>query len=188
MRLSDKGLVSYIIDNKTKVYFPNNPKKISDILKEKQEIIKKAIPSLEELFKRKTEKKSTEFFAGKKAIRSILDEQLNQKQEILVLGGNTNASKILKEYFPHYNLIRKENKIPMKIIYSGTNNKKPSKIPLCKTKQMPEKFGGEVAINIYGNNVALFLWNIESPFVILIKQKEVAESFKDYFNYLWKTL
>lgn len=188
MRLSDKGLVSYLIEGGTKVYFPNDPKKLPRILEEKKQKIEKAMPDLEALFKKRTEKKSTQFFAGKKSVRNILDRQLEQKDEILIIGGSTRASEILKEYFPRYNLIRKEKKIPMKIIYSGKDYKKPPKLPLCKTKLMPKGKGGDIAINIYGDNVALFLWNLEAPFVILIHQKEVADSFRDYFDYIWNSL
>jgi len=111
----------------------------------------------------------------------------SKKNEILILGGNTQAPEIMKEYFPRYNLIRKEKNIPLKIIYSGRDGK-PEKIPLSKSKKMPEGMGGDIAINIYGDNVALLMWNLDNPFGILIKEKEVADSFKDYFNFIWKKL
>jgi len=76
----------------------------------------------------------------------------------------------------------------MKIIYSGVKYKNPPKIPLSKTKHFPKGLGGDTAINIYGDNVAILLWTHEEPFAILIRNKEVAQSFKDYFDFIWKSL
>lgn len=188
MRLSDKALVSYMIDEGTKKYFPSNPNKINELLEEKKKSFAEALPVLAELYSQKSQKKSTEFFMGKKGIRAVLEEQLNQKNEILVLGASTRASEIIKEFFPRYHMVRAERSIPMKIIYSGKGYKKPEKISLVKSKIMPEKVGGDVAINIYGDNVAMIMWNFDSPFAILIKQKEVADSFKDYFKFIWNNL
>ena len=65
---------------------------------------------------------------------------------------------------------------------------KKQKIKMCETKNMPKGMGGDVALNIYGNNVALIMWREENPFVILIHQKEVADNFRDYFDFIWSKL
>ena len=192
MRLSDKGLVSYIIADGFKVYIANNPKILKTIIEKRKSVIDEALPDLEKIFQENAQKKSTKFFMGKKGIRNILDDQLNQKSEILVLGGSKYAPKLLREYFPKYNIIRSERKIPLKIIYSGhakTENKIEAEKPkLAKTKKLPENIGGDIAINIYGDNVALLMWNLDNPFAILIHEKEVADSFRDYFNFIWRKL
>ena len=149
------------------------------------------MPELNNLFKQKAQEKSTEFFMGKKGIRQILESQLKQKEEILVLGGNPDAQNFLKEYFPKYNLIRKEKNIPIKIIYSQKEKRKTEPtllIPLSKIKYFPEKTGGDIAINIFSDNVALLMWNLQNPFAILIHEKEVADSFRSYFEFIWKKI
>ncbi len=188
MRLADKSLVSYIIEDKVKIYIPSNPETLKTIIEEKEKSLKQILPELTTLFNQKAKEKSTEFFMGKKGIRSILEAQLKQKSEILVLGGNPNAQNFLLEYFPRYNLLRKERKIPIKIIYSQKEKAKPKKIPLSKIKYFPEKTGGDIAINIFGDSVALLMWNLQNPFAILINEKEVADSFRSYFEFIWKKL
>lgn len=188
MRLSEKSLVSYIIENEVKVYIPNNPKILKEVLEEKKKVLEQALPDLEKLFHEQAEAKSTKFFMGKKGIKQILESQLEQKKEILVLGGSPKAPELLKEYFPRYHLIRTEKRIPMKIIFSSKDSQKLPKIPLCKSKQMPNSLGGDIAINVYGNNVALLMWNLDNPFAILIHEKEVSDSFRDYFNFIWEKL
>lgn len=186
-RLSDKGLVSYIIKDGVKRNIANNPERLKEIIDEKEKSINEELPNLIGMFKQNTEKKSTQFFMGKKGIQYILDEQLAVKKEVLILGGSNVAHDMLKYYFPKYDLIRKEKKIPMKIIYSG-DKKKKHKHPLSKEKHMPKGMGGDMALNIYGKNVALIMWNEENPFAILINQKEVADNFRDYFKFIWDKL
>jgi sugar-specific transcriptional regulator TrmB len=188
MRLSDKALVSYMVDEGTKKYFPSNPGRINEIIEEKKKMFSEALPGLKEMFAQRAGKKSTQFFMGKKGIRAVLDEQLEIGEEILVLGASAGASDIIREYFPRYHLIRAKSKIPMRIIYSGKKHHKTEKLALVKAKAMPEDTGGDVAINIYGDHVAMVMWNLDSPFVILIKQKEVADSFRDYFEFIWGKL
>lgn len=42
-----------------------------------------------------------------------------------------------------------------------------------------------ITTNIYADKVALILWT-DVPEAIIIKNKEAYESFKDYFEILWK--
>ena len=188
MRLTDKGLVSYIIADGVKVYIANDPKILKNLIDNRKKAIDKGLPRLQKLFEESSKKKATKFFMGKKGIRAILESQLEQKNEILVLGGSHKAPELLKEYFPRYNLIRTEKNIPIKIIYSGSDKEKKSKLKLAKTKSFPEGTGGDIAMNIYGDNVAFLMWNLENPFAILIQEKEVADSFRDYFNFIWEKL
>ncbi len=186
MRLIDKGLVSYMVSNNVKVYFPNNPEKLSTILEERKKIVDEEIPELIKTFESNRKKKSTQFFIGQKGIRMILEEQLKEKKEILVLGANSKANDILQYFLPKYSNIRIEEKIPIRIIF--TEKIKPQKKEYSEVKYMPKKIQGDTAINIYGDNVALIMWNKEEPFSILIHDEAVAKSFRDYFEYIWNTL
>jgi len=79
-RLTDKGLVSYIVADGVHVYVANNPSKLSDLIEKKRKIVSDFLPKLKEKFEESAKKKSTQFFMGKKGIRAILDEQLQQKK------------------------------------------------------------------------------------------------------------
>ena len=43
-----------------------------------------------------------------------------------------------------------------------------------------------VTTNIYSNKIAIILWT-EVPEAIIIENKHAAESYKDYFEILWKS-
>jgi len=58
-------------------------------------------------------------------------------------------------------------------------------VPNSQVKQLPRKTG-PAAINIYGNKVAIIHWSKETPFAIVINNKDIAESYKEFFKLLWK--
>ncbi len=54
-----------------------------------------------------------------------------------------------------------------------------------KIKYLPDKFFSPVVTAVYGNKTAIFIWS-DPLFVILIKDKGVADSFNSYFSILWE--
>jgi len=62
---------------------------------------------------------------------------------------------------------------------------KPVKLPLVKIKYVPEEFNSNVSTYIFDGKVALFMW-VNNPLAILIGHKDVYDSYKNYFEYLWK--
>ena len=72
----------------------------------------------------------------------------------------------------------------MKIV---ANSKiKPIKIGLTKIKYVPQEFHSTVSTYIFDKKVALIMW-VENPLGVLIEHQAVYESYKNYFEYLWKT-
>lgn len=183
-RLIKKGLIGYILKNNKKLFQASNPKVFLDIIKEKESKITEILPEMGNLFKQTKEKEETNFYSGKSGLKTVFEEQLQENpKEILILGGAINAEEILQFYFNWYNKKRKKGKIRMRIIF---NTKKHKKIPFSEIKHLPEKYASPLAINIYGNKVATIYWNKENPFAIIIKNKEISEGYKKYFELMWK--
>ncbi|MEK6886908.1 MAG: helix-turn-helix domain-containing protein [Nanoarchaeota archaeon] len=180
--LIQKGLVSYIKENNVKLYSAVEPNRLLEILKEKETNINTIIPELQAKFNAIQEDKGTTFFRGKQALKSIFDDQLKEGKEILVLGACPFANDVVKYYFQKYDNERKRRKIKVKAIFTSKVN---SHIPLSEIKYLPTQFNSPTATNIYGNKVAIILWT-EEPFAILINQKEIADSYRNYFELLWK--
>jgi len=181
-RLIQKGLISYIKENNTRIYSAVNPARLLEIIREKEENVKTAIPELESKFNAIQTKKETVFFRGKQALKSVFDDQIKEGKEILILGACPSAKDIIKYYFPRFDAERKRKNIKVKAIFTS---KIKEKIPLAEIKYLSTQFNSPSATNIYGDKVAIILWTDE-PLAILINQKEIADSYRDYFNILWK--
>jgi len=179
--LIKKGLIGYIIKNNRRIFQATNPKRILEIIEEKKANINIIVKSLQEKYSKSIEKEETLFFKGKEGLKSVLEDQLNER-EILVIGANKDASEFLPYYFKWYNQKRKKKKIVLKIISSS---KKISKIPMSQIKFLPEKYSSPMAINIYGNKTAIIHWS-KNPHAVLIKSKDIADGYRKYFELLWK--
>lgn len=54
-----------------------------------------------------------------------------------------------------------------------------------EVKYLPENELNPAVVHIYGDSVLTVLWS-ETPVAFLIRSAGVAESFRNYFNLLWK--
>ena len=178
-KLTEKGLIGYITKNNRKYYEINNPEKLKELIKEKEQTINQILPLLKQKYNTQKEKQETLVFKGKEAIKKIFQDQLNYK-EILVLAGE-GASEVLSFYLKHYNNERIKRKIKLKIV----SNEKHEKLPFTQEKVI-KNFKTFTSTNIYGNNVAIIIWK-QQPLAILIKEKEIADSYKNYFEIIWKS-
>ena len=187
-RLIEKGLVSFISQNNIKFFESVDPQQLLEILKEKQDNLKQILPQLNLLHKSSKEKQETTFFRGKLGLKSVFNHQIEVGKEILVFGASVDAPNILKAYFPHYDRERVKKKINVKIVFdeSVKNNDYIKSIPNADIKFIPKEYSSPAAINVYGDNVAIILWSDE-PIAILIKNRDIAKGYKNYFNLLWNT-
>lgn len=186
-RLIEKGLVSYISHNNTKFFEAIDPERLLNILKEKQDKINLILPELKNLHKNTREKKETLFFRGKESIKSVFDDQINVGNEILFIGKGMNVNEIIKFYFPKFDAKRIEKNIPIKMLFDNLARDIESikKIQLADIKYIPASYSSPMSLYIYGNNVSIVLWS-NDPTAVLIRQKEVAEGFREHFNILWQ--
>ncbi|MBR9675852.1 hypothetical protein GOV05_02480 [Candidatus Woesearchaeota archaeon] len=182
-RLTEKGAVGYMKTNNVKVYEATNPQVLLDIATKTRDDITEVLPQLEGLFNQTKEKKETLFFRGKNGVRNIFVDQINEGEEVLIIGASKNAYEVLKYYLPHYERERTKKKIKVRLLIDKAEEK--LKVPLSQVKYLPDEFSGPTATNIYADKVALIIW-IENPYAILIKDKDVADSYKKHFEFMWK--
>jgi len=190
-RLIDKGLVSYVIKNNRKYFCAAEPKRILRFLEEKKdkvekekELINKLLPELEKI-KPMPKDETVEVFEGKEGLKTILENIIESKQNILTYGSEGNFSRILKFYFTHYLKKLEKSKINMKVIFNYDDTKKPFEWKFAEVKYIPKEYKSPTETTIYGNKVVIFILT-EEPRAVLIKSKTTAEAYKNYFNLLWK--
>ncbi len=183
--LIKKGLLGYILKNNRRLFEAVSPKRLLEIIKEKENMINEILPEMLTHYAQTKEKQETNFYKGKQGLKTVFEDQIETKKEILILGASPLAYEILQFYFKWFDKRRKENKIKTKIIFNKANKK--LKIPLSEIKYLPQKYTSPLAINIYGDKVAIILWSKENPLAIVIKNKEISEGYRKYFEVMWKT-
>lgn len=187
-RLLEKGLVNYIYKDGKKHYQSSNPNKFKDILKEKEERFSEVLPKMLELKSSVINKELAEIHRGLKAVRMILNNFLKKKQPILVYGIPKKALALMEDFIFLFHKRRIKRRIVMKHIYDEDAVKRINqlnKMPYTYAKYIPKLKDSPVSTNICGEEIVFILWS-EIPYIIQIKNKEIASSYKNYFNLLWK--
>jgi len=190
-RLAEKGLISYIVKNNRKYFEAANPERLVELMREKEAEIKSNLPYMMDLFTKTKAKEETLFYKGKEGLKTAFEDQISTlgafsaapAKEILVLGASAEASEILQFYFKWYNKRRQEKKIRIKLI-ANIEEKGKIKAPLSEIRYMSEL--GPAAMNIYADKVAIILWSKDKPLAIIIKNKEIANSYRIFFENMWK--
>jgi sugar-specific transcriptional regulator TrmB len=184
-RLIQNGLVSFVISANKKVFKPVAPKKLLNQIEEKENTIKEILPELEGLFAQSKEKEETDIYKGRKGIKSILDDILKCK-EYVAFGSSGKFLEIMQHDFIIFQKQKKTLKINSRVILSESSKKTETvKVAFANFKYIPDEFSAPTTTFVYGDKTAIIIWG-ETPVATLIKSKEVARSYKNYFEMLWK--
>lgn len=185
-KMVQKGLVSYVLKNKTKHYQATHPENLFLMLNEKRAKLQDILPQLH--FSHNAEKSRVSVYEGKQAIKNILNRFLEKKLPIDVLGIPKEAILALEYFIPGYHRKRIKRKIAMRHIYNSNAQDRIewlNKQPLTEARFLPKEYNSPVSTNICGEEVVFILWG-QTPIVIQIEDKEIASSYQKYFELLWK--
>lgn len=182
--LIKKGLVAYNQKNNRKEFVAASPNRFLDIIEEKKELINNSLSEMLLMYNKTKELEETNFYKGKQGLKTVFEDQIENKKDILIIGASPLAYEVLQFYFKWFDKRRVKNKIKTKIIFNKTDKK--LKIPLSEIRYLPQKYSSPLAVNIYGDKVAIILWSKDNPLAIVIKNKEISEGYKKYFELMWK--
>jgi HTH-type transcriptional regulator, sugar sensing transcriptional regulator len=191
-RLISKGIVSYIFQNKIKQYTSVDPSKFLDIAseekkqaEEKEKSAKIIISEINKLKQNAKIKNIAQIFVGIEGQKTIMKDIIDEGKDFIELasGGEGRFEDDLYEYTQKWAEQRRKNNIKAKIIC-----KKGGDAPVWKMneiKYMEEEYQSPTATIVYGNKVAIFIHE-EPLLIILVESKQLADSYRNYFNALWE--
>jgi len=190
-KLQINGVVSYIIKNNVRYYRPIEPEKILEILKEKEKAFESVLPDLISLRKELFQKPVVEILEGKEGIKTILNEILRLNQKWFAFNIPGKGPETLGDYVYLFEKERQKKKINLNVICISTKEgikrgKEFSKMKYTFVRYAPEKYDSPASNYIYGDRVVIIFWNKNNPLTIRIIDKSLAESYKNYFEILWK--
>lgn len=184
--LMSKGLVNHILRNNVKYFSAASPKKILEDYKKRQESLATLIPQLESLSNLEKEEFKVEVFKGKEGIIAVLKYVLRERKNYLVFGEEGKFQEILPFYIDQLLRDIKKSGISERILSKEEMKGKIKLIPTSKIRYLPNKYFSPSMTVVFGDYLALFIWN-EPYQAVLIKSKSMAQSYKSYFEVLWKT-
>ncbi|MDA3836155.1 MAG: hypothetical protein PF542_00880 [Nanoarchaeota archaeon] len=180
--LIEKGLVSHIIKQNKKFFKAEKPENLMNPIKQKQFFITDLIKELNKIQASPSNKYEIKVFEGKEGLRTLMHLILKYKK-FVSFGGTGRAYDSIYEAQALVKIMKKGDFLGKIIINEKYRGHEVTKHPVVETKYSNTK--SEATTVIFGDYVSIHLLT-EKPLIILIKNKEIAESYYNHFQELWK--
>jgi len=188
--LIEKGLISYVLEGKKKIYNSVNPENFHDFIEDKIKKFDDILPELKKKqFALKT-KNFAEIFKGKKGINNLYLTLLNSKgKEYNTFGGGSDVTyNIMGEtWWKNLHTKRISKKIKCRQVFDESIRKfgnELNKKAYTKIRFLPREYSQFQETIIIEDFVGIAIFT-ENPYGILIKDKIVADGYRKQFEILW---
>ncbi len=186
--LLKKGLISVVEKNKKRYWTSLSPKRIRDILKEKDAKIEQIMPSLLSKQGNQLENRKVTYYDGLEGMKTFLNDILNSEKELLIQSGTGEGySKMGFFIFPWFKKLNQQKK-PIRVLFNPNVKNKGQiikEISKIRYRTLPMNFSSATQLFIYGYKTGILIWS-ENPLCMLINNKEITLGFKKHFEALWK--
>jgi len=186
-RMQEKEVVNSILKDNKKNFQATSPDNLIELLKLRLENFQKIVPDLMKVAELKKEETKVELHKGKRVYRILLKDlisSLRKNEEAYLIGIDEDIllTEVEPIYLKQYLQAIKLKNIKEKIIIKKGGKK--LRDPNLQYKKIDEKYIGKTAQIIYNNKIAIFIPG--TPYyLIIIENKEVAETYKKQFSLLW---
>jgi sugar-specific transcriptional regulator TrmB len=200
-RLSKKGLASQSIRNGRKYFSATEPSRIIDFLEKKEESIRndkqeiaRILPTLQQEFEMQAVKREGEVFEGLEGLKNVREKYVNLMKKgdnIYFMGVPSTAYDNLEAYYKEWNEKRIRKGIVSYTLFAeeARNHqyvREKRKHRNTKIRFLPKELVTYSWIEIYGNTVVIAI-NYKKPMSVVIENKYISETYKNYFRTLWKS-
>jgi hypothetical protein len=153
--------------------------------------VNKAVSELNVKFKLNKPRIFVETYEGVEGFKTIMSLILKEGKEWLTIGSTGKALLLAPIFLEQFVARREKLKINRKILIANNKQGKDyskllKKQKFVEVKFLPENIEAPQTIWIFGDKVAIHLISEEFPVSTLIDNKQIADSYRGYFNILWK--
>jgi sugar-specific transcriptional regulator TrmB len=187
-KLTNKGLVSSLKKGIKTVYSVGDPNNILRFVQQKELLATEIVPQLQGLYNMKHHEEEVFYFTGPEGLLTAYYMMLEENAPVLYgLGGSGLNRKILKYRHKRFTADRVAKGMKVKGLYyeSTRTEKTQNPDPLSETRFLPDAFQNPAMLDIAGNIVTIILAT-DTVRAIVIKNKDIAEAYKKYFEFMWQ--
>lgn len=198
-KLMKKGLVSYAMKGGIKIFNATEPNRLLLYVKDKKQelekqegMVKKLISELESIKQYKHSEAQIQIFQDKEGLRSFYEKLINVAKSgdsCYIIGTTEKITGILKHYVLNVTKLVSLKNIKGRMIISkgmfmDRQMKRAMSFAKLELRVIPRKLLTPTAIILFKDYVGLFNYTME-PFVVLIKNKKIVNTYKRYFGGIW---
>lgn len=188
--LIEKGLITYILEGRRKVYQATDPEYFYTHLDEKRRMFEELLPSLKQRQLASKTRETATIYKGKRGITEIYTALVRTTgKEYNTFGGGAPCVELMGESW-WLNIHRKRiaEKLPSRQVFDDTVRKVGKNIaalPQSSVRFLAAEFAQFQETVIVGESVGICIFT-QRPYGILIKDASVAEGYRKHFEVLWQ--
>jgi len=193
-KLMQKGLASEVFIKGEKKFKTTNPRRLLDLIKEKEEKINAALPELQAQYEFVEEKEEAYLYKGIQGFKNYLSDILKTKQTVYFIGAKGFwLDERLKNFLSRFERERKKLGIKFMHLFDYEIKEQNSEI-LKKVgkpyKFLPKEYSSNTAIDIFGPYVVMFVGVMsekldDEPVQFVIKSQKLADGYRKFFQFMW---
>jgi hypothetical protein len=171
-----------------RAYEIKNLKAISAGIKERGKNLSRIMPELLLAHSLSSGRENVKILEGVAAMRDTVDNFLKFKEPLAVFGIPKEAPEILGNWLVPHHQKRIKLGIPMMHLYNEDAKERIkllNKLPFTKARYLPKEFNSPASTEVCGDETMIAIWR-RPPVIIKIKNRAVAEAYKNYFKLLWR--
>lgn len=194
-KLINRGLIIYITEEKKRIFSISSP----DMIVEHIENDMTELENMKNLaIKVATEIKvkqniipmvsEASILKGKEGIRAYHKKIIENKKPYFVFGAPKESVNVMGEVFWHnFEVKRLDKGINVSMIFNLSLKNFGEKLKNKHTsiRYFDKDFEPLTQTDVHENKIAIIVW-VEEPILFLIENREVAKSYKRYFDDMWK--
>ena len=192
--LQQKGLVRVEIQGYKKRFAAENPKRLSNVLKQQEEDLKSQMPDLLSLYNTKQQGSIIKYYKGEESLKGVYEDlvkDIKPGEDYLII---SNGPAVIENYGKWFeNFIEKRSKLNIQIraILQDTlwarENQKTTKKYNMEIKVLPK--GVKLDVNSVITPQRILINQTTKPVLgIVIENKSVINMQKNIFELLWNSL
>jgi sugar-specific transcriptional regulator TrmB len=185
--LIDKGLISYVLEGRRKLYQATDPEYFYSFIESKKQNFSNILPELKAKQSLAQTEESATVYKGVRGIHEVYSKMISLKGEYNTFGGGMAcADRMSLAWWNNVHTRRIANKLPSRQVFDESVRSKDAHIAkLSKIKYLDKEFAQFQETVIVGDYVAIAVFS-EKPYAFLMHDVEVAKGYRKYFELLWK--
>jgi len=193
-KLIGRGLVSEFFVRGEKNFKATDPRRLLELVKEKEEKLNKVLPEMQEKYSEQEEKEEAYFYRGIEGFKNYLSDILKTKETVYFIGAKAFWLDPRLQHFLHrFEIERKKLGIKFVHLFDyEVKEKKPEILKLVGKpyKFMPKKYSSQTAVDIFGPYVVTFVGVkpgelADEPLQFVLKSKRLADGYRKFFQLMW---
>jgi sugar-specific transcriptional regulator TrmB len=179
-KLKEKGLASETVIEGKKFLISSSPENILAYIREKEDKARSLVNELRNL-ERKEKEIKVETYKGLSGLKSVFRDILAEKKDYVGYGEGGRFGKVLPEFYGQFRGLSEKLKIKLRLIL-----RKGFSVPARKYLEVKHlDYISPSTTFIYADKVLIVIWE-PFPTAIKIIDKSTADSYKNYFEFMWK--